>query len=99
MGQYYIFMKVTGAGIASLEAVHVQLEGVAAELATAGTIANATIRMTFGGPFDFVADFQAESFEDAAYFATRLAATGNVTTTTARAYESADSRKVLMRGH
>jgi uncharacterized protein with GYD domain len=83
--QYVIFLTLTQAGAQSLDTVGGSLQQVIDELIP-DIIVSATLRATFGGPCDLIVDCEARLFEDAAHLALRLAGTGYVQTTTAKAY-------------
>lgn len=91
MDKYFVLMRLTDKGSNRLDDVAELLEGVRTKMQQDGFIApDSAIHVLFGGSFDFIAECEASTFDDAAYFAIELAKTGVVLTATQRAYSVGD---------
>lgn len=95
MPAFVILMNLTGKGLAEVrEAPDRIAAGVAALEAMGGRVHSFHVTM---GPYDYVAVGEAPSDEVAAAFALALAAQGNVTTTTLRAFTRDEFAAIVSR--
>ena len=86
MPQFVLLMNLTAKGAADLKAAPARVgEGLKAFEAMGGKVKDFLVTM---GPYDYVAVGEAPSDEAAAAFALALAAQGNVTTTSMRAFST-----------
>jgi len=95
MPQFVLLMNLTAKGAADIKAAPARIdEGLKAFEAMGGKVQDFVVTM---GPYDYVAVGEAPSDEAAAAFALALAAQGNVTTTSMRAFSKEEFAGMVAR--
>ena len=95
MPQFVLLMNLTAKGAADIKAAPARIdEGLKAFEAMGGKVRDFVVTM---GPYDYVAVGEAPSDEAAAAFALALAAQGNVTTTSMRAFSKEEFAGMVAR--